>query len=90
MKQTLEKLWSDYLSEECAIVRSDEERRIMKISAELQENLNSILNKEQIEAVEKYVDALCNVESFFVRRAFIKGCEFAVSFILETQNYSPH
>ena len=36
------------------------------------------------EAVEKYVDVLCDVEAFFVKKAFFKGCEFATSFLLET------
>ena len=35
------------------------------------------------EAVEKYVDALCDLEALFVKKAFLKGCEFAVSFLLE-------
>jgi len=37
--------------------------------------------------VEKYVDALCDLEALFVKKAFLKGCEFAVSFLLETGSF---
>ena len=90
MKQTLEKLWNDYLADECATINSEEERKLTKITAELHEKVNVLLNEEQKSAVEEYVDALYDVESLFVRKAFIKGCEFAVAFILEAMDYSSH
>ena len=90
MKQTLEKLWNDYLADECATTNSEEERKLTKITAELHEKVNVLLNEKQKSAVEEYVDALYDVESIFVRKAFIKGCEFAVAFILEAMNYFPH
>ena len=43
-----------------------------------------MLNGEQANAVEKYVDALCDMQALFAKKAFVKGCEFAVSFLLET------
>ena len=87
MKKTLEKLWNEYLSDECAAIDTDEERRLMKKTVELHEKANALLNKEQKDAVEKYVDALCDTESRFVKKAFFKGCEFAVSFLLEAGNW---
>ncbi|MBR2011231.1 MAG: hypothetical protein IKA06_05760 [Clostridia bacterium] len=86
MKQTLEKLWNDYLLEKCAAIDTDEERRLTKQAAELHEKANDLLNKDQQAAVEKYVDALCDIEALFVKKAFCKGCEFSVSFLLETRN----
>lgn len=86
MKQTLEKLWNDYLLEECAAIDTEEERRLTKQAAELHEKANNLLNKDQQAAVEKYVDALCDIEALFVKKAFCKGCEFSVSFLLETRN----
>ena len=86
MKETLEQLWDEYLSEKCAFVNTDEERKLMKHTVELHEQANALLNQEQRDAVEKYVDALCDSEAVFVRKAFFTGCEFAVSFLLETGN----
>lgn len=86
MKQTLEKLWNDYLLDECAVIDTDEERTLTKKAAELHENVNAFLNKEQQDTVEKYVDVLCDLEALFVKKAFCKGCEFAVSFLLEARN----
>jgi len=86
MKQTLEKLWNDYLLDECAMIDTDEERGLTKKAAELHENVNAFLNKEQQDTVEKYVDVLCDLEALFVKKAFCKGCEFAVSFLLEAGN----
>ena len=83
MKETLEKLWNEYLLDECAVIDSDEERNLTQKTAELHEKANALLNREQKDAVEKYVDVLCDIEALFVKKAFLKGCEFAVSFLLE-------
>ncbi len=87
MKETLEKLWNEYLSEECAAVDTDEGKRLAKKAVELHKKANALLNKDQEDAVEKYVDALCDIEALFVKKAFFKGCEFAVSFLLEAGNW---
>ena len=89
MKKTLEKLWNEYLLDECAAIDTDEERSLTKKAAELHEKANSLLGKEQKAAVEKFVDALCDIEVLFVKKAFIKGCEFAVSFLLEAGGETP-
>ena len=86
MKQTLEHLWNEYLSQECAAIDTDEERALTKKAAELHESANALLNSSQQSAVEKCVDALLDLEALFVKKAFFKGCEFAVSFLLETRN----
>jgi hypothetical protein len=83
MKETLEGLWKEYLLEECAVIETDEERRLTKKTGELHEKANSLLNKEQEEAVDGYVDALCDANALFVKKAFFKGCEFVLSFLLE-------
>ncbi len=83
MKETLERLWNDYLLDECATIDTDEERGLTHSITELHKNASSLLNKEQELAVEKYVDALCDINSLFAKKAFIKGCEFALSFIIE-------
>ena len=86
MKKTLEKLWNEYLSDECAAMETDEERMLATKAAEFHEKTNALLNKEQVKAVEKYVDALCDIEALFVKKAFVKSCEFAASFLLEVGN----
>ncbi|MBR2431643.1 MAG: hypothetical protein IKB23_01890 [Clostridia bacterium] len=86
MKETLEKLWNEYLLDECAEMDTDEERKLTRNASELYEKVAELLNREQEDAVEKYVDALCDIEAIFVKKAFFKGCEFAVSFLLETRN----
>ena len=86
MKETLEKLWSDYLLDECAVMDTEEERGLTKKTAELHEKANALLNMEQQDVVQEFVDALCDLESLFVKKAFFKGCEFALSFVLEAGN----
>ena len=88
MKETLEKLWNEYLMDECAAIDTDEERALTKQTIALHEKASALLDKEQTDAVEKYVDALCEIEAVFVKKAFCKGCEFAVSFLLETGIFS--
>ena len=83
MKKTLEKLWNEYLLDACAVMDTDEERQLTKKIGELHKKANALLSKDQEQAVLKYVDALCDLEALFAKKAFFKGCEFAVSFLLE-------
>ena len=87
MKKTLERLWSDYLLDECAAIDTDEERKLTNLAIELHERANALLDQEQQDVVEKYVDALCDINAVFAKKAFVKGCEFGVSFLLETGDF---
>ena len=86
MKQTLDKLWNEYLLEKSAVIDTDEERTLTRALAELHEKANDTLDEDQRTAVEKYVDALCDIDALFAKKAFCKGCEFAVSFLTEARN----
>ena len=86
MKKTLEKLWNEYLFSECAVMDTDEERMLTKKAAELHEKADVLLDEEQRAVVEKIIDALCDVNAIFTKKAFFKGCEFATSFLLESGN----
>ena len=87
MNKTIEKLWNEYFADECAKFETDEERELAKKALENHETLNRLLTGEQSKGVEKYIDALCDTQSFFMKKAFLKGCEFAVSFFLEAGNF---
>ena len=84
MEKILEKLWNEYLSDECAVLCTDEERMLAKKALGLHEKASVMLNRSQEEAVEKYLDAICDIDALFVKKAFLKGCEFTFSFLLET------
>ena len=86
MKKTIEKLWDEYFSDECARIETDEERKFTKNSIALHEKANALLSKEQEDAVDKYIDSLCSINSLFVKKAFFKGCKFALSFLFETED----
>lgn len=81
MKETIEKLWNEYFSEQCAEINTEEERNLTRKAVELHEKVNALLNEEGKNALEEYVDALCDIEALFARKAFCKGCEFAISFL---------
>ena len=85
MRETLEKLWDEYFAEECAVLRTEEERALVKKAAELQKTADASLTKEQSEVVQKHMEALYEMQGFFVKKAFFKGCEFATSFLLEVK-----
>ena len=87
MKKILENLWNEYLLDKCAIIDTYEEKSLTKKAAELHQKANSLLDKEQKDAVDKYIDELCNIEALFAKKAFLKGCEFAVSFIFEAGSF---
>lgn len=83
MKLTLERLWDEYFSEECASLNTNEERALTKKAINLHDKANALLNSGQKDAVEKYVEALYDIEALFAKKAFLKGCEFTTSFLLE-------
>lgn len=83
MNKTLEKLWHEHFAEDCAITNTKEEKALIKKSNEAHQKINEILTKEQEEAVGKYIEELYEIESFFIKKAFFKGCNFATSFLLE-------
>ena len=85
MKPHLEKLWNDYLVDECAILKTAEEKELAAKAAALHEQANAMLSAEQRAAVEQYLDALCVLDALFARKAFMRGCEFAVAFLREAE-----
>ena len=87
MRSTLEMLWDEYMFEECTAIDTIEERRLSKVAIDMHERLSAMLNKEQEDAVQEYVDALCDIHTVFTRKAFLKGCEFSSTFIVETLGF---
>ena len=87
MRKTVEKLWDEYFYEECSKINTKEEKALIKKAAEMHEAVNELLTKEQREAMESYIDSLCEIQNSFVKSAFFKGCEFAASFLIEVENY---
>lgn len=76
----LEKIWDEYYAEECAVISSEEEKDITRRTVEMQENAYKLLNREQVEEMEKYVEAIYEFQSISVKKAFFKGCEFVFDF----------
>ncbi len=87
MKNQLRKLWNDYFAEECATIDTDEERELIRKTAEMNKRINELLPKEQNDAMQKYIEAIYEMQSIYAEKAFLKGCKLAVSFILEAENF---
>ena len=86
MKNTLEKLWEEYFSEECAILDTEEERELVSLTAEANKAVNDLLTKEQRRSVERFVELLHEMNGITLKKAFCRGCEFTASFLLEAGN----
>ena len=87
MKKLLEKLWDDYLLCECAVAESEQEHALSERTAVLHDALGELLNEQQGAAVHRYVDALCEMEALFVKKAFLKGCELAAAILTDAESY---
>ena len=83
MKKALEKIWSDCFAEDCAAIETDEEKELAKKTAELCKEVNKMLTEEQKSAAQKYMDAIYEMQSVFVKKAFFNGCVFALRFAFE-------
>lgn len=88
MRSTLEKLWNEYLMDECSYIDTEEERMLVSKTADLHKVATNMLSEEQKDAVEEFTDSLCDLEALFIKKAFCKGCEFSVSFLLEAGSLS--
>ena len=82
MRATMEKLWVEYASQECAIMDTEEERTLAKRALESYDAAKKTLSPSQRDAIERYVDALCELQGYAVRRAFLCGGELATLFLL--------
>ena len=80
MKETLENLWDEYLY---STVDMDRECQLTQKKIELKEKAMALLDNTQRAAVEAYVDAIYDIETVLIKKAFVKGCEFTASFLLE-------
>jgi|GEM_PF-1370318 len=89
MKDTMDRLWDEYLVDECAKIDTDEQRRLAGRAAELGEAVSRLLSAEQGEALEAYVDSLLDAEAFYIKKAFFMGCELAISFLWNS-GYTGH
>ena len=83
MKKILEGLWDEYALEKCSAIDTVEEENLAKRALDLHEAVNEMLDETQKDAVEKYLDAVCDINACFAKKAFFKGCEFASSFLTE-------
>lgn len=83
MNKILDKLWNEYLIDDCAIFDTDEERGLSKRVSELHGQMAAMLDRKSLSLVEEYVSLLLELEGILSRKAFIRGCEFSASFILE-------
>ena len=86
MNVTFEKLWNEYLSEDCAKINTSEETALIKKSVEMHQKASETLTPDQLTALEAYIELLYELQGVFVKKAFLKGCKFTASFFFETQN----
>ncbi len=84
MAGMIEKLWNEYFAESCSGIETAEEKAMIKRAIETLEAVNMLLTKEQNDALEKHMEVVYEMQGGFIKKAFFKGCEFALSFALET------
>jgi hypothetical protein len=77
-----ENLWNEYFAGECAVVDSEEEKKLVKKAIEKRKLIDDLLTQEESEAIENYICVLFEIQGCFVKKAFFKGCEFAKMFFL--------
>lgn len=86
MKEIIEKLWNEYFSDECAVINTEEEKELIQESIKLHQIENEMLTPNQIEVLERHIEVVYEIQGLFIKKAFFKGCEFAISLLLEMGN----
>ena len=87
MKEILEKAWNEYFCEWCSAIENKKEMGSLKNVCEMHETLNRLLTKEQDEALDKYVEAIYENQAHIIKKAFFKGCDFAMSLVFEARSF---
>lgn len=77
----LEDLFYNYLSlnKRC----SEEEKKLVSTIVKNEEMLLNGLDEEKKQTLEKFLDAINDIQSFLVKEAFIDGVRFSSRFIIE-------
>ena len=83
----LEKLWYDHLADECTRISTPEEKMLIKKTVDKHELARKALATEQTEIIEDYIDALLELHSLVIKKAFFNGCRFATSFMIKTNPF---
>ena len=86
---TIERLWNEYFSEECAQINTQQEKELIKKIVKMQESVNQSLSNEHNELIQNYIELLYDIQALFVKKAFFKGCEFSASFFYTIKNINP-
>jgi len=86
MNEVIENFWEEYYAERCSLVDTEEERYSINKISKLHDKVNALLTQDQKDAMEQYVEALYENQGICVKKAFFKGCEFAVSFVAITKH----
>ena len=82
MNKILNDLWDEYMAERCAMISTEDERMLIKKAARLHERVSDLLDEKQRAVLEEYIEALYDTNALLSKKAFFKGCEFGISFIL--------
>ena len=85
MKEIIEKLWNEYLMEECAESISSEENELWEQNGKFRETLYTMLPDEQKVNIDNYIEAFCNIQEKCIKKAFFMGCKFTLSFVSEVE-----
>ena len=88
MKETIDIIWSEYFAEKCASIDTMEEQALIKKLGKIHQTAKEKLSQEQNDVIEKYIDAIYEVQDYFIKKAFFKGCAFATSLISELKNFN--
>jgi len=83
MTETLEKLWDEYFAGICATIDTAQEKALLKKIVETHHMTNEQLTKDQMNALEKHMETVYELQGNMVKKAFFKGCEFALSFAVD-------
>ena len=84
MKKVFENLWNEYFYDVCSSIDTEEEKALIKKAGEMHKEVTDMLSNTQNDAIEKYIEFLYEIQSFCIKKAFFKGCQFSAAFLFGT------
>lgn len=82
-KEIIKRLWYDFLSDECSILESEEEKECVAKIASLEKALLNVIPIEEAKQLEIMIDAIYNANALLVEKAFACGIRFSTKYLME-------
>lgn len=83
MNSLIGNLWNDYFSEITSEIKCEEEKQLVSITANIEEELLKSIDLEEKNLLEKFTESIYKTQNLLLKNTFVDGVRFGVEFVFE-------